>query len=74
MLLPDNIHPQQCILYKGSLVLSALQGHGRLDFLELFKQVQSRGEMSMPVFVLCLDWLFLIGTVVLEQGEVELCS
>lgn len=75
MLLPDNIHPQQSILYKGAVVLGALQEHGTLDFLELFKRVQSREEISMPVFVLCLDWLYLVDVVTLsEHGVVALCS
>lgn len=75
MLLPDNIHPERSIYYNGALVLQAIQEHGVLELLDLYKDVQSRKEISMPVFVLSLDWLFLLGLVNLtEQGFVELCS
>jgi hypothetical protein len=31
--------------------------------------------MSMPVFLLCLDWLFLLNLITLnDNGKVKLCS
>ena len=75
MLLPDNIHPEQSIYYNGAIVLQAIQKHRSIDFLDLYVQAQSHREMSMPVFVLCLDWLFLLNLVKLnDRGGVELCS
>jgi len=75
MLIPDNIHPQQTIYYNGSFVLKSLQLNQEMDFLELYITVISECEMSMPVFVLCLDWLFLLNLVTFnDQGKVALCS
>ena len=75
MLLPDNIHPEQSIYYNGAIVLQAVQQHRSIDFLDLYLHTQGQREMSMPVFVLCLDWLFLLNLVKLnDQGGVELCS
>lgn len=75
MLLPDNVHPELSIYYNGSFVLQTIQKHRVMDLLELYLDTRKRCEMSMPVFVLCLDWLFLIEQVTLnEQGKVELCS
>ena len=75
MLLPDNVHPEQSIYYNGSFVLQTIQQHRVMDLLELYLDTRKKREMSMPVFVLCLDWLFLINQVTLnEQGKVELCS
>lgn len=75
MLLPDNIHPEQSIYYNGAFVLQALQKHPVCDLLDLFVQTRAHREMTMPVFVLCLDWLYLLELAKLdEQGSVVLCS
>jgi hypothetical protein len=43
--------------------------------LDLYIQTTAERKMSMPVFVLCLDWLFLINLVTLnDDGKVQLCS
>jgi hypothetical protein len=75
MLIPDNIHPEQTIYFNGAFVLKAIQGHRVIDMLDLYIKTTATREMSMPVFVLCLDWLFLLNLVALnDQGKVELCS
>lgn len=75
MLLPDNIHPEQSIYYNGSFVLRALRQNQEFNLLSLYQETLNLREMSLPVFVLCLDWLFLLDAVRLnEQGSFELCS
>jgi len=75
MLLPDNIHPEQSIYYNGALVLQALREQRVMDLLDLYLSTKKQREITMPVFVLCLDWLYLLNLVSLnEQGSVELCS
>jgi len=75
MLLPDNIHPEDCIYYNGAFVLKAMQKNSSQDIIELYLNSKRFKEMSMPVFILCLDWLFLLNLVTLNtQGRVELCS
>jgi hypothetical protein len=75
MLVPDNIHPEQTIYFNGAFVLVAIQENRVMDLLDLYIQTKSKREMSMPVFLLCLDWLFLLDLVTLNShGKVELCS
>jgi hypothetical protein len=75
MLLPDNVRPENCIYYNGAFVLQAMQKKPSQDMIELYLHSKKLKEMSMPVFVLCLDWLFLLNLVTLnDQGRVELCS
>lgn len=74
MLLPDNIHPEDSVYYNGAFVLQAAQNNPVSDLLDLYQQVKQSKKMSMPVFVLCLDWLFLLDILTLnDQGRVELC-
>lgn len=75
MLLPDNIHPEQTVYFNGAYVLSAIQKNRAMDILDLYAQTIAEQKMSMPVFILCLDWLFLIDLITLnDNGMVELCS
>lgn len=75
MLVPDNIHPEQTIYFNGAFVLKMIQEHRVLDMLDLYIHTNAEREMSMPVFVLCLDWLFLLNLVILdENGKVVLCT
>ncbi len=74
MLLPDNLHPEDSIYYKGSFVLQALQKNPSSDFLSLYLHARRLEEMSLPVFILCLDWLYLLDLLTLtDKGRVELC-
>lgn len=75
MLVPDNIHPEQTIYFNGAFVLKTIQAHRVMDMLDLYIQATVERKMSMPVFVLCLDWLFLVNLITLnDHGKVVLCS
>jgi hypothetical protein len=75
MLIPDNIHPENSIYFNGAMVLSTLQREGRQPLLELFQSVKQQQKMPFPIFILSLDWLYLIQAAALNpNGEIELCS
>lgn len=74
MLLPDNIAPINSIFYNGAWVLEKLLVKPKQDLFDLYQNVRKDHEMSFPIFILCLDWLYLLGTAKLDKGnEVELC-
>lgn len=75
MLLPDNIHPESTLLYNGGLVIRALHRVGDATLLDLYFEVRKESSLSMPLFVLSLDWLYLANCIdVSEQGKLSLCS
>lgn len=75
MLLPDNIHPENSIYYNGAFVLEVLQKQSSQSILDLYQIVKTKRNMSFSVFVLCLDWLYLLNVAQLNtKGEVILCS
>lgn len=75
MLLPDNMHPEQSIYFNGSFILQELQNKSKQNLLDLYQNVKENRNMTFPVFILCLDWLFLLNISVLnDSGEIELCS
>jgi len=75
MLLPDNIHPEETVYYNGAIVLRAAQQARVQSVFGMYQAVQADRAMSLPMFLLCLDWLFLLNLVRINgQGDVELCS
>ncbi len=75
MLLPDNIHPEDSVYFNGAFVLQAAFQNPSWDLLDLYQRTKRLKEMCMPIFILCLDWLFLLGLLTLNgQGRVELCT
>ena len=75
MLIPDNIHPDQTIYLNGAFVLKAFRSRHVVDLMDLYMQTITERQMSMPVFILCLDWLYLLNLVMLDDhGKVILCT
>lgn len=74
MLLPDNIHPELSIYYTGSVILTELEKKTEQMLLELYCNVKNSNNMSFSVFVLSLDWLYLIQLAqISEKGVVRKC-
>lgn len=75
MLLPDNIHPNNSIYYNGAFVLEMLSKGYKYKILDLYQAVKNRKAMSFSIFILCIDWLYLLEVANLNsKGEIELCS
>jgi hypothetical protein len=75
MLLPDNIHPENSIYYNGAFVIESLKKEKSFKMLDLYQEVKSKKSMTFPVFILCLDWLYLLEVAKINnKDEIELCS
>jgi hypothetical protein len=74
MLVPDNIHPENTIYYNGAIVLDFIQKNKIMSVVDLYLRVVDERNMSISVFILSLDWLFLIDVIRLnEKYGIELC-
>ena len=75
MLLPDNIHPDNSIYYNGAFVIESLKKETSYTMLDLYQEVKAKKQMSFSIFILCLDWLYLLEVAKFNsKGEIELCS
>lgn len=75
MLIPDNIHPRATVYFNGAVVLRVLKQLRSASPVDLFQAVRSDTDMSLHMFTLSVDWLYLLKIVVLnDNGEVALCS
>ena len=75
MILGRDIHPERKLYYTGSLILVTLKESrsSRQAYFKLFENVRKKHRLSINMFALTLDWLFLLGAVKHINGEVEKC-
>lgn len=75
MLLPDSIHPKYSVYYTGALLLQKLQQNGVMSVIDLFVATKKESDISFRLFLLSLDWLYLINAAqVNSKGDIALCS
>lgn len=75
MLLPENIQPEISIYYNGAMVLKELRNNTSNSVIDIYQVVKEKYEMSFPIFLLSLDWLYLTDIAVIdEKGDIQLCS
>lgn len=74
MLLPDNIQPELSIYYNGAFILKSLKNKSKQDLFELYANIKKMRDITFSMFLLCLDWLYLIDLIkYVEGGIIELC-
>ena len=75
MLLPDSIHPKYSVYYTGALLLKKLQQTGTMSVADLYVAVKEENDMSCKLYMLSLDWLYLINAAQINnEGDIVLCS
>lgn len=67
MLLPENMQPEVSIYYNGAMVLKELQNSTSNSVIDIYQVVKEKYEMSFPIFLLSLDWLYLIDVAVMDE-------
>lgn len=75
MLLPDDIHPGNTLMFNGALIIKSLRRTGPVPLLDLLIATRTEASIGMSLFVLSLDWLYLADCITLnDQGKITLCS
>ncbi len=74
MLVPDNTRPEDTIYFNGAKVLQVVQNEKRLAITDLYVILKKKSDISFATMLLCLDWLYLIDCIEVNDGEVVLCS
>lgn len=75
MILPSYISPKNCLYHKGAQVIKILQNEGELHVAELYEKAKNQDEkLSYSLFMLTLDWLFLVAMIEEHDGMIKLCS
>lgn len=75
MILGKDIHPQRKIYYLGSIVIEVLKSTDSKgdDFFSLYNRVNNKEKISLNLFALTLDWLFILGLIENKKGLIKKC-
>lgn len=69
MILNKNINPERDLYYLGGKVIEVLNSFikNEIDFFDLFISVNKLNKVSLNLYSLVLDWLFILG--IIKKGN-----
>lgn len=75
MIINQNGHPQRQLYYLGGKTLGILSQKGGVsDFFETYQELRQQEDISLMLFILTLDWLYLLGAITSDKGLIKQCS
>ncbi|MBA6410369.1 hypothetical protein H4J63_13780 [Pseudoalteromonas sp. 5Ae-yellow] len=75
MIVNKDISPTRKIYYLGAIVLEVIADNGNsADFFFTYDEVKKSENISMNLFTLTLDWLFIVGAITSNEGSISRCS
>ena len=65
MIISKDINPERDFYYLGAQTIEILSSteEDRMDFFSVFDELKSSEDISLNLFTLTLDWLFIIGAI-----------
>lgn len=65
MIASGYIHPERSLYYLGAKLIEVLNEHdGELfDYFEAFQQLRAKTPITISLYTLTLDWMFLLGLI-----------
>lgn len=75
MIINQDVKPEKQAYYLGSKILAHLSGlpPGKINVGELFVEINVREKVSYHAYSMALNWLFLLGALEHQQGEIVKC-
>lgn len=75
MIVDKDTHPERKIYYFGAMVIDQLRelDSGTFDYFDLYEKTKIVSDISIEIFSLTLDWLFMIGIIDSIDGKIRKC-
>lgn len=76
MIVERNINPERDLYYLGGVLIEMIRDNENeeFDYLELFEEFKNKNGVSINLFTLTLDWLFILGIVTKgRKGKIKKC-
>lgn len=75
MIIGKDIHPEKKIYYWGAIIIDHIRQyeHVEINYFSLYEEVKSSNDISINIYSLTLDWLFLLGVIKGENGVIKKC-
>jgi hypothetical protein len=76
MIVSKDTNPEKDVYYLGAKVIELLDSSKdkKVDFFEIYQRLHNSEKISIGLYTLTLDWLFIIGVIEkIEKGKIEKC-
>lgn len=75
MILGKDVHPERKIYYWGAIVIDCIRQHENVEitYFSLYEELKLNNDISIDVYSLTLDWLFLLGVIDGDNGVIKKC-
>jgi ABC-three component (ABC-3C) system Middle Component 6 len=75
MLVDKDTNPERDVYYLGAKVIEVMSEHPEIvGFFDIFEKVNSYEEVSLNLYSLSLDWLYIVGVIKSSgEGHIEKC-
>jgi len=75
MIISNDIHPKKKVYYIGALIIEELKllKSREFDFFDLYLSLNAKEKISINLFSLGLDWLFLLGAIDNKNDKLIVC-
>lgn len=74
MIVSQDIKPERQVYRIGASILFELQACEEIDAFELYHKVHSKSAITLGLFMLSLDWLYILGAIENNKGVLRSCS
>lgn len=75
MITGKDISPKRKIYYLGAVAIEILNDYPEkeIDFFDVFQKMKDKEKISINLFILTLDWLFLSGVITINNKYIRKC-
>lgn len=76
MIIDKNINPERDLYYLGGILIDVLQSNDNkeVDYMDLYSQISLKKDITINLYSLTLDWLFVLGLVAKSKnGKIKIC-
>jgi hypothetical protein len=74
MILSQDSNPNRQLYYLGARLLELTSANDPLPFFDAYESLKRGEDVSVTLFTLTADWLYLLGAIKLEDGAIVKCS
>ena len=77
MIVSGDVRPEETLYYIGGMILQLLQERSQDQAVfveELAREARISHDIPSSQFLYGMDWLYLMGALSVQSGEVVLCS
>lgn len=76
MIVDKNTNPERDLYYLGGVLIDVLasKNSSDIDYIDLYKLFNRKLEITINLYSLTLDWLFMLGLVTQgKNGKIKKC-